>query len=78
MKTPDLVKPNLSALVSPTTPVKKAIADIDRFIDCRKQRNCERPTATVYAEEYDLYNKAIRKESKGTPATFSMTAPARM
>jgi hypothetical protein len=71
MKTPELVKPNLSTLVSPTTPVKKVIADIDRFIDLRKQRNCERPTATVYAEAYDVYDKAIKKESKGAQSLES-------
>ena len=57
--------PNLSPLVSPTDAVKKAIATIDKFIDCRKQRNCERSSATIYAEDYDLYDKAVRKESKG-------------
>jgi hypothetical protein len=71
MKTPELVKPNLLALVSPNDTVKKVIADIDGFIDCRKQRNCERPTATVYAEVYDVYDKAIRKESKGAQSLES-------
>lgn len=64
-------KPYLSALVSPTIPVKKAIADIDKFIELRKQRSCERPTATVYAEAYDVYDKAVKKESKGAQSLES-------